>query len=574
MRRDKPLAKQVKHVLLARLIASSVVALVAAQAVTARAQPAAGGGMPNLRAIVGRPLPDPGMPSGMVTVRVARKTPANGVADAEVTAIIENPGGEGRKRTAKTDTGGRATFEAVPAGHRFHAEVVVDKEKLVTETFPIPEAGGVRTMLIAGLGADGDAGGPGDTAGAGSGTADQRGHKPFSLGLISGVAHIDETLPTGAIDVLALDEQGRPLANQTLELGKVSAKREVEVLEQVTGADGKARFSNVVPSSPAANGAGGASGGIAAAVVMDRGGMRLGTEGFQVPETGGGISVELRVPRISSDSSLVTIGAGGRIILQLREEGISVIETLPLENHSDKIFDPGVGGVEIPLPSEAVGIEGAEGTHRIEIRKGIGVAVHGAIPPRPPQDPSGKSPDEVTFGFFLPTRGSSLSFQQRFPNGLGEFTFVTEQIPATLTIESTQITGRQDRELSGKKYWLMRGEPIPPGGTLRFTVHGLPAPNQTGRVVSGVLALGLMLGAVVFGRRRGGGAAASKEQSARETLIQRRERLFADLVGVEGKRASAGAGMVGAIKAERDDLVRKLEGVYRELAALDERRAA
>jgi hypothetical protein len=562
-----------KRLSLVGLVVFSVAALLAPPPTTSHAQPAAGGGMPNLRAIAGRPLPDPGMPSGMVTVRVARKTPANGVADAEVTAIIENPGGEGRKRTARTDSGGRATFEAVPAGHRFHAEVVVDKEKLATETFPIPEAGGVRTMLIAGLGAEGGAGEEGDTAGAGSGPAEgARPHKPFSLGFIAGAAHVDETLPTGVIDVLALDQQGHPLANQALELGKVSATREVEVLEQVTGADGKARFSNVLPPSTigkGANGAGGASGAIAAAVVMDRGGMRLSTEGFQVPETGGGLSVELRVPQVSSDPSLVTIAAGGRIILQLREEGISVIETLPLENRSDRIFDPGVGGVEIPLPSEAVGIEGAEGPHRIEIRKGIGVAVHGPIPPRPLQDPSGKSPDEITFGFFLPTRGSSLSFQQRFPNGLGEFTFVTEQIPTTLSIDSAQITGRQERELSGKKYWLMRGEPIPPGGVLRFTARGLPAPNQAGRVVSGVLALGLMLGAAIFGRRRGGGAAASKEQSARETLIQRRERLFADLVAVEGKRTSA-----GAIKAERDDLVRKLEGVYRELATLDERRAA
>src|SRR5438105_4376007 len=84
--------------------------------------PMMGGGMPNLRAISGRPLPDTGMPAGMITVRVARKLPANGVADAEVTAIVEGPGGEARKRTAKTDASGRATFEAIPAGHRFRAE--------------------------------------------------------------------------------------------------------------------------------------------------------------------------------------------------------------------------------------------------------------------------------------------------------------------------------------------------------------------------------------------------------------------------------------------------------------------
>ena len=43
----------------------------------------------------------------MISVRVARKMPANPVADVEVTAIIRNAGGDMRKRTAKTDGEGR-----------------------------------------------------------------------------------------------------------------------------------------------------------------------------------------------------------------------------------------------------------------------------------------------------------------------------------------------------------------------------------------------------------------------------------------------------------------------------------
>ena len=74
----------------------------------ALAQPMAGGGgrgMPDLRAISGRPLPDPGMPAGTVSVRVARKMPANGVADAEITAIIKNAGGDLRKLLIKRPKG-------------------------------------------------------------------------------------------------------------------------------------------------------------------------------------------------------------------------------------------------------------------------------------------------------------------------------------------------------------------------------------------------------------------------------------------------------------------------------------
>jgi hypothetical protein len=222
-----------------------------------------------------------------------------------------------------------------------------------------------------------------------------------------------------------------------------------------------------------------------------------------------------------------------------------------------------------------VNAEAAEGGHKIEIRKGLGVAVHGIIPPHRPQaaDPNRKSPDEVTFGFVMPLTGSTREFEQPFALGLGEFTFITEQVPG-LRIDSPQITGRQDRELGGKKYWLMRGEPIPPGGTLRFVVRGLPAPDNTGRIIAGVLALALVAAAVIFGRKSG---APQKKgvASEREQLVQRREKLFADLVLLETRQRAAGGAepRETANRSGRGELVQKLETVYRDLAALDERHA-
>ncbi len=63
-------------------------------------------------------------------------------------------------------------------------------------------------------------------------------------------------------------------------------------------------------------------------------------------------------------------------------------------------------------------------------------------------------------------------------------------------------------------------------------------------------------------------------------MVERRARLFTDLVTLEVRRTTNGVGETAAdetakraTKTERDDLVRKLEGVYRELAATDERRA-
>lgn len=533
-----------------------VAAASAGRAQPARAQPMVGGGagMPDLSAISGKPLPDGGMAAGTVMVRVARQTPANAVANMEVVAIVAGPGGESRKRTAKTNAEGRALFEGLPAGHRFHAEVTVDGEKLATETFEVPATGGVRTMLIAGLGAA--RGGAGAEAAGAGGEA----KKPFTLGLISGVVQRDPQLPAKTVVVTALDEGGRPIAGKTIELGHVKAGGRVEVSTQVTGPDGVARFSAIGDGAE-----GSASPDVGAAVVMEHGDLRLGTDGFGLP-TGEGVRVELRVPGRTADPSVIVVGEGGRLILQLRDDGLSFIETLPLQNRSDKLFDPGPGGIEIPLPREFTGAEGAEGEHKIEVRKGIGVAVHGRIPPTRPQaaDPGRKSPDEVTFGFLMPLSGSSRDFEQTFPNGFGEYTFITDQIPG-LTIDSTQITGRQEREANGKKYWLSRGEPIPPGGTLRFTVRGLPAPDTSGRNLAGVLALALVVGAAVFARRpgtKGKGAGPSE----RERLVQRREKLFAELVTFEDR--------AGGDKAARAELVQKLEAVYRDLAALDERHAA
>ena len=65
-----------------------------------------GGGMPDLSQIVGRPLPDRGMPTGTVSVRVARKMPANAVAGSEVSAIIKTRGAISAAAPSRPTTAG------------------------------------------------------------------------------------------------------------------------------------------------------------------------------------------------------------------------------------------------------------------------------------------------------------------------------------------------------------------------------------------------------------------------------------------------------------------------------------
>jgi hypothetical protein len=541
----------------ARLARATLVAalLLSTPATPASAQPFAGGGgpgggMPDMRAISGKPLPDRGMPPGTVKVRVARKAPSNPVADVEITVITKNAGGDARKRTAKADAQGVALFESLAPGDEFHAEVKVDGELLKTDTFPIPSEGGVRTMLIAGLG---PAPAGGAEAPAGGGEAD------FALGTSTGAAKPEPTLPKGTLEVRLLDEGGKPVPNFSITLGAVDQTNKVTVRRATTNVEGTARFTEL-PT--------GRTSGYAA--VVDFHGLHIGTEPFAMPDDSGA-RAEIRALERTSDPSVLTIGEGARVILQLREDTQQFLEMLPVENRSSKLFDPGVGAFEIPLPTEFTGAEAQDNPARkIEVRKGRGMAVHGTFSPKTSVgDDAKQAGNEVTFGFVLPYNGTSKDFEQLMPNGIGLFTLIHEQIPG-LQITGPGIGAREAREVGGKKYWVMPGSAIAPGGTMRFTVTGLPSLDHSGRVVSAVLALALIGLAIAFGRRPKDDARQAGP-SERERLEARRESLFADLVAVE---RAAKSGAAAATPERRRELVAKLEGVYQQLAALDEPRAS
>lgn len=539
---------------------------VTAGARAARAQPMMGGaGMPNLREIVGRPLPDPGMAPGTVSVRVSRRMPANAVAGAEVSAIIKNAGGDLRRRSEKTDADGRVIFEGVAPGDEFHAEVTVDGETLKTQTFTMPSQGGLRTMLIAALGAGppgAPAAGQGEDEGQGDQAADGDDASRFRLGTTAGVAVQDATLPVGHLEVHVFDESGAPIPRHTVLLGMVDKTNKIDIRKADSDASGVARFNGL----PHGDGSG-------YAAVLEWHGMRLGTAPFPMPDSGGA-RAEIRAMGRTSDPSVMTIGEGGRIIIQMHEDNLQFLEMLPLENQSDKIFDPGPGAVEIPLPQGFVGAEAQDSDRKIDVRQNHGMAVHGVFTPRRSfvGTTAKNAGQEVVFGFVLPYHGDTRAFAQPMPNGMAAGTLITEQVTG-LSVTGPDIGARQARELSGRKYWVMPIAPIPRGGVLSFTLTGLPSTDSTGRNVAGGLALALVAGAFVFGRKpRSPGQAAGESGDTRDRLIEQREATFAELVALE--RTSRASGAAGPPADRRKQIVTRLEQIYRDLAALDERRAA
>ena len=124
---------------------------VAAVASALLASPAAAQ-MPDLSQMNGRSLPAPDAPVGSATVRVMRETLGNNVVGQEVTLTDANGVSIG---TRKTDDAGRATFEGLRPGTAYTAVAVVSGERLVSQPFTQPPSGGVRVVLVAGLGAAG-----------------------------------------------------------------------------------------------------------------------------------------------------------------------------------------------------------------------------------------------------------------------------------------------------------------------------------------------------------------------------------------------------------------------------------
>jgi hypothetical protein len=84
----------------------------------------------------------------MITVRVMRETIGNNAVGETVELSV---GGETRAEV--TDIDGRAEFLDLPPGEVGTAMVVVDDEELISMPFTVPVAGGLRVILVSGIGA-------------------------------------------------------------------------------------------------------------------------------------------------------------------------------------------------------------------------------------------------------------------------------------------------------------------------------------------------------------------------------------------------------------------------------------
>lgn len=120
--------------------------------------PTVTGGMPAPAQMAGLPLQVGDLPPGTVAVRLVR----GGFADRIANHQVELHLGDGGSKIVNVPTNdeGRAIFSGLPVGDLVRATAVVDGERLESQIFALPPKGGVRVMLVAGVGASAPASPP------------------------------------------------------------------------------------------------------------------------------------------------------------------------------------------------------------------------------------------------------------------------------------------------------------------------------------------------------------------------------------------------------------------------------
>ena len=109
--------------------------------------PGAGAGVRaqmDARAMSGIPRPVDDVPDGSVVVRLVRQELGNYLKDQPVNLDVG-----GRVQTLRTDQEGRAQFSGLKPGTVVRASATVDGERLESQSFEVPQSGGVRLLLVA-----------------------------------------------------------------------------------------------------------------------------------------------------------------------------------------------------------------------------------------------------------------------------------------------------------------------------------------------------------------------------------------------------------------------------------------
>ena len=195
-------------------------------------------------AALGHPLPAPDYDVGEISVRVIAGSVASPVIGVEVTLLVD-----GTPRIARTDSGGRAIFKDLAAGTPVQAVIKdADGKDVQSDTFPMPDSGGVHVMLTTRPMDPSAMGGGAPFAGggaAGGGMPDPR--------KISGVPRAEQKNPAGTLSVrVTYSDMKDKVPNIPVTLVSYGADGNIGVVVKQTDPNGRALFDGLDISSSTA----------------------------------------------------------------------------------------------------------------------------------------------------------------------------------------------------------------------------------------------------------------------------------------------------------------------------------
>jgi hypothetical protein len=507
--------------------------------------PVAWAQMPDLKTMAGRPLPVADLPAGTVSIRVARKIPSDAVKLVNVVATLSDAEGNRTTQTSPTGDDGRATFEGIAPGTVFHAEAEVDGERLTSSNFLVPEAGGIRIMLIAGIAAEPT---PMDEAPIDLGQKQSR----FEISAMVGKVDEAGELAAGILDIRVMDAQGKPLGNQLVRVAQMAKDGAVKAFEATTNSTGTARLTDLPTGEE-----------FGFVAVTELGGIRVGSRPFRMSATSG-MRTLLEPLKTTKDTSKLQTASPSYIVMEYREGGVVVQENLTIHNTGDALYDPKPGSLRFDLPTGFVQAQAmAEGTP-LELEPGVAMMMRASIMPTA----GSRAETAARFAFLMPTDSdAALVFTQKFPVSLTETLLLIPEGPmGKLEVKGEGIEYVDARKMeTGVSVHRYKMPDLKAGQPITFTVSGYPILSRTGHRATAILVALLVLFAIVGTltvRKR-----TDETIAQRNDLEKRREKLFADLQTIEAQRLSGRDDP--AMTDRRQDLVGKLESIYKELATLD-----
>jgi hypothetical protein len=369
---------------------------------------------------------------------------------------------------------------------------------------------------------------------------------------ISGIPLPVPDVPVGTITARVLrGALTNPLPGQTVQLtgsGFAATAR--------TDDAGRATFSGVTP-------------GLRVTAVVTVNGERVESQAFDVPAAGG-----VRVMLVATDAAIeqqaaedrklaqapavtgsVVLGEQSRFVLEVGDDALNVFNILQIVNTAKRPVDIGAPLV-FDLPAGAVGAGVLEGSAKNAVAAGPKVTVTGPFAP---------GDTIVQFAYSLPLGEEQIAIAQKLPASLMQLSVVAQKIGGMQLI-SPQVTERREMAAEGQTYIVGQGGSLKAGDTLTLTLSGLPHRPTWPRN----LALALAVAVIAAGAWGASRVASPQQASRRQQMQARRERLFAELAGLEAQRRS-GKVDAPAYASRREQLVSALEDLY---AGLDRESAA